>query len=361
MIQKIVKICDSKDYPYVYNILFPLFTVLNIILSLIASGKCLTNKDPYTTFLVFIFLKSAIYIYELSFIYCGLIRQKEIGISNNVVYLQDSISKSEARVRKMQENMENKITHIKKEIDKFEEHEALYQNKRREQIAKIEEKERERIRKIEEKERERIGIIEEKERERIRKIEEVEREKIRIIEEEERDRFRIIEKVERERIRKIEEEERERFRIINEMRQSEINFQISIENKKLEDIRLETERAKRDLISGKEIRNNEDRRLREEKYKLEEEKDIINKTKAKLRENEEAIMKYHCPITLGIMEDPVVAADGRTYERAAISEWLENKDTSPSTGLPLNSTTLIPNIQLRNLILVHNRKMEGNK
>ena len=301
------------------------------------------------------------YIYELSFIYCGLSRQKEIGISNNVVYLQDSISKSEVRVKKMQENMENKITHIRKEIKKFEEHEALYQNKRREQIAKIEEKERDRIRKIEEKENERIRKIEEEERERIRKVEEVKREKIRIIEEEERDRFRIIEKVERERIRKIEEEERERFRIINEMRQLEINFQISIENKNLEDIRLETERAKRDLISGIERRNKQDKRLREEKYELEEEKDRINKTRAKLRENEEAIMEYHCPITLSIMEDPVVAADGRTYERAAISEWLEVKVTSPSTGLPLNSTNLIPNIQLRNLIPVHKLKMEGNE
>jgi SUMO ligase MMS21 Smc5/6 complex component len=30
-----------------------------------------------------------------------------------------------------------------------------------------------------------------------------------------------------------------------------------------------------------------------------------------------------CPITLRIMEDPVMAADGHTYERSAIQEWIE--------------------------------------
>jgi SUMO ligase MMS21 Smc5/6 complex component len=30
-----------------------------------------------------------------------------------------------------------------------------------------------------------------------------------------------------------------------------------------------------------------------------------------------------CPITFKIMEDPVIAADGHTYERSAIQEWIE--------------------------------------
>jgi hypothetical protein len=30
-----------------------------------------------------------------------------------------------------------------------------------------------------------------------------------------------------------------------------------------------------------------------------------------------------CPITFKIMEDPVTAADGHTYERSAIQEWIE--------------------------------------
>ena len=41
-----------------------------------------------------------------------------------------------------------------------------------------------------------------------------------------------------------------------------------------------------------------------------------------------------CPITLEIMSDPVVAADGRTYERSAIEDWLSTgKQTSPLTNL----------------------------
>jgi hypothetical protein len=43
------------------------------------------------------------------------------------------------------------------------------------------------------------------------------------------------------------------------------------------------------------------------------------------------------------MEDPVSTMDGQTYERAAITEWLENNDTSPSTGEILSDKSLIPN------------------
>lgn len=37
--------------------------------------------------------------------------------------------------------------------------------------------------------------------------------------------------------------------------------------------------------------------------------------------------RYFCPITIEIMEDPVIAADGHSYERAAIVEWLVNTHT----------------------------------
>ena len=35
------------------------------------------------------------------------------------------------------------------------------------------------------------------------------------------------------------------------------------------------------------------------------------------------------------MEDPVVCADGHSYERAAITQWLLARDTSPCTNAPL--------------------------
>ena len=57
-----------------------------------------------------------------------------------------------------------------------------------------------------------------------------------------------------------------------------------------------------------------------------------------------------CPITQQMMIDPVIAADGRSYEREAITEWLKNHNTSPCTNLVLVHKFLTPNLQLRSLI-----------
>ena len=59
---------------------------------------------------------------------------------------------------------------------------------------------------------------------------------------------------------------------------------------------------------------------------------------------------FICPITSEIMTDPVSTLDGFTYERAAITEWLRTKDTSPKTGAKLQSTMLFPNHSLRSVI-----------
>ena len=48
-----------------------------------------------------------------------------------------------------------------------------------------------------------------------------------------------------------------------------------------------------------------------------------------------------CPITDEIMRDPVMAADGHTYERRAITEWFAHHDTSPITNLALDNKHLI--------------------
>ena len=57
-----------------------------------------------------------------------------------------------------------------------------------------------------------------------------------------------------------------------------------------------------------------------------------------------------CPITQEIMEDPVVCADGHSYERSAITQWLLVRDTSPCTNTPLAHRNVVPNYALRNLI-----------
>lgn len=57
-----------------------------------------------------------------------------------------------------------------------------------------------------------------------------------------------------------------------------------------------------------------------------------------------------CPITHQIMFDPVVAADGETYEREAIERHLANSDKSPSHQIPLAHKFLTTNRALKQLI-----------
>ncbi|KAG9697826.1 hypothetical protein KCU95_g3327, partial [Aureobasidium melanogenum] len=53
-----------------------------------------------------------------------------------------------------------------------------------------------------------------------------------------------------------------------------------------------------------------------------------------------------CPITLGLIEDPVVAADGQVYGRQAIRKWMTIRRSSPLTGLDFEDTELTPHLQL---------------
>jgi hypothetical protein len=59
---------------------------------------------------------------------------------------------------------------------------------------------------------------------------------------------------------------------------------------------------------------------------------------------------FFCSITLALMRDPVFAADGHSYERSAIAEWLRSSNSSPKTGTQLSSKELVPNHALRNAI-----------
>ena len=50
------------------------------------------------------------------------------------------------------------------------------------------------------------------------------------------------------------------------------------------------------------------------------------------------------------MIDPVIAADGHTYERVAIDQWLQHRDISPVTGSALAHMRLVPNVLIRKAI-----------
>ena len=62
------------------------------------------------------------------------------------------------------------------------------------------------------------------------------------------------------------------------------------------------------------------------------------------------ISDVNCPITTDLLEDPVVAADGHSYDRASIAQWVRTNRTSPKTQARLPTTDLIPNNLLKRFI-----------
>ena len=67
---------------------------------------------------------------------------------------------------------------------------------------------------------------------------------------------------------------------------------------------------------------------------------------------------YECPITHELMEDPVTAADGFSYERTSIEQWFKKGHrTSPKTGAQLLHTNLTPNQTLRSIIIEFKEKL----
>ena len=56
---------------------------------------------------------------------------------------------------------------------------------------------------------------------------------------------------------------------------------------------------------------------------------------------------YLCPITHEPCKNPVITADGHTYDEEAILQWFEHNNTSPLTGRELPNLNLIPNYALK--------------
>ncbi|KAK9808844.1 hypothetical protein WJX72_004792 [[Myrmecia] bisecta] len=70
------------------------------------------------------------------------------------------------------------------------------------------------------------------------------------------------------------------------------------------------------------------------------------------------VSEMECPITQVIMTDPVIAADGHTYERAAVEAWFSRHDTGPMTNEVVAHKLLTPNIAMRRLIATY-RAQQG--
>nr|VDD30063.1 unnamed protein product [Brassica oleracea] len=74
---------------------------------------------------------------------------------------------------------------------------------------------------------------------------------------------------------------------------------------------------------------------------------VINKSTSLILPHE-----FLCPITLEIMQDPVIIATGQTYEKEGIQKWFDaGHKTCPKTGQTLDHLSLAPNYALKNIIL----------
>ncbi len=51
-----------------------------------------------------------------------------------------------------------------------------------------------------------------------------------------------------------------------------------------------------------------------------------------------------------LMVEPVIAADGHTYEKAAIQTWLQQHTISPVTGAFLAHTRIVPNVLIKSAV-----------
>ena len=92
-------------------------------------------------------------------------------------------------------------------------------------------------------------------------------------------------------------------------------------------------------------------------------RDADEQAKKKMKTTMDSIAdEYLCPITQELPIDPVMAEDGRIYERSAIMEWLGRNQTSPFTRQPMG-IKLIASPQVRNTLerLVTSGAIEGEK
>lgn len=68
---------------------------------------------------------------------------------------------------------------------------------------------------------------------------------------------------------------------------------------------------------------------------------------------------YYCPITFNLIHDPVIDADGHTFERAAVVHWIVSKGgTSPITRKSVTVEDLYPNNALKELMEIETERSE---
>jgi hypothetical protein len=67
-----------------------------------------------------------------------------------------------------------------------------------------------------------------------------------------------------------------------------------------------------------------------------------------------------CPLSLEVMEDPVVVPIGISYERAWIERWIEEHHTDPTTRLPLYKEDLVENRNLKHILEIDSSQFKSS-
>ncbi|KAL3144209.1 hypothetical protein ABBQ32_003989 [Trebouxia sp. C0010 RCD-2024] len=71
-----------------------------------------------------------------------------------------------------------------------------------------------------------------------------------------------------------------------------------------------------------------------------------------------ALSLFNCPLTKVVLQDPVILADGHTYERNAVEEWLQLRDTSPVTGAVLPHKRMLPNVLIKQALACQQQQQQ---
>lgn len=76
--------------------------------------------------------------------------------------------------------------------------------------------------------------------------------------------------------------------------------------------------------------------------------------------NDEAPEFLICPLSYEVMRDPVFTADGHTFERHVIEEWLRDHDTNPMTNSTMAHKELTPNFAIREACAAYRQQNPSN-
>ena len=77
-------------------------------------------------------------------------------------------------------------------------------------------------------------------------------------------------------------------------------------------------------------------------------------------DSDEAPEFLTCPLSYEVMRDPVFTADGHTFERHIIEEWLRDHDTNPMTNSKMTHKDLTPNFAIREACAAYRQKNPSN-